>query len=168
MGMNKRERATTPTLAFDGFGTGGALRVRRITTVATTAALSVGLMGPVAAVASTEAAADPVEVIVPEAAGAGDPPEQAVAALSGTVEEPLGIIDGFTATLPADRLPALRAARGVIAVTENAPVELLDAVPADVQDQVGSMFRVTHEVIGATALWERGIRSCAGRPVAPS
>jgi serine protease AprX len=134
-----------------------ALRVRRITTVATAAALAASVMGPAAAQASTEGAADPVEVIVQEAVGAGDLPEQAVASLGGTVREPLGIIGGFTATLPADRLPALRAALGVVSVTENAPVELLDAVPGEVQDQVGSMFRVTHEVTGATALWERGI-----------
>jgi serine protease AprX len=131
--------------------------VGRITTVATATALVVGLMGPVAAQASPGAAADSVEVIVQEATGAGDLPERAVAALGGTVEEPLGIIGGFTATLPADRLAALRGATGVMAVTENAPVELLDAAPAEVQDQVGSMFRVTHEVTGATALWERGI-----------
>jgi serine protease AprX len=158
MVRNKRGRPTTPTLAFDGLGTGVALHVRRITTVATAAALAIGVMGPVAAQASTEAAADPVEVIVQEAAGAGDLPEQAVAALGGTVEEPLGIIGGFTATLPADRLAALRAAVGVISVTENAPVELLDAaVPTDIPDQAGSMFRVAHEVTGATAMWERGI-----------
>jgi serine protease AprX len=157
MGMKKRLRAATPGLGFDGLGTGVALHVRRLTTVATATALAVGLSGPAAALASPEALADPVEVIVQEAAGAGDLPEQAVTALGGTVEEPLGIIGGFTATLPGDRLPALRAAVGVLSVTENAPVELLDAVPAEVRDQVGSMFRVTHEVTGATALWERGI-----------
>ncbi|WP_167762235.1 S8 family serine peptidase [Blastococcus sp. CT_GayMR20] len=157
MGMNKRGRATRPTLAFDELGTGVALRVGRITTVATATALVVGLTGPVTAQASPGTAADSVEVIVQEAAGAGDLPERAVTALGGTVEEPLAIIGGFTATLPANRLAALRGAAGVISVTENAPVELLDAVPAEVQDQAGSMFRVTHEVTGATALWERGV-----------
>lgn len=132
---------------------------RRIVTIATAAAVATGLAGPTTAQASADpAGAEPVSVIVREIPGAGSAPEQAVTALGGTVEEPLGIIDGFTATLPADRLGALRAAAGVTAVTENAPVELLDtAVPTEVLDQAGSMFRVTHEVTGATAMWERGI-----------
>jgi serine protease AprX len=41
MGMNKRGRATTPTLAFDGLA-GVALHVRRITTLATATALAAG------------------------------------------------------------------------------------------------------------------------------
>src|SRR5688572_3809925 len=72
MGMKKRLRATTPSLGFDGLGTGVALHLRRITTVATATALAVGLSGPVAALASPEAAADPVEVIVQEAGAGGE------------------------------------------------------------------------------------------------
>ncbi|RZU31033.1 serine protease AprX [Blastococcus saxobsidens] len=117
-----------------------------------------GVVGPGVAQASSDASAPPVSVIVQELSGAGNAPERAVVALGGTVEEPLGLIGGFTATLPADRLGALRSTAGIAAVTEDAPIELLGTkVPTEVLDQAGSMFRVTHEVTGATAMWEKGI-----------
>ena len=49
-------------------------------------------------------------------------PERAVVALGGTVEQQLAIIGGFEATVPADRLGALRSAAGVLEVVENASV----------------------------------------------
>jgi serine protease AprX len=130
---------------------------RRVTTLVSAAVLAVGLAGPVAAQASTATTAAPVPVIVRELPGAGDAPEQAVTAIGGTVERPLGIIDGFSATVPASRVAALRTASGVLSVTENAAVELHDAGPAAVQNETGSLYRITHEVTGATAMWERGI-----------
>jgi serine protease AprX len=157
MGMSTRGRAPTGRRWFGGTGGGLTLHVRRVATVATAAALAVGLAGPVAAQASTDAPARPVSVIVRELPGAGNAPQRAVSALGGTVQEPLGIIDGFTASVPADRLGALRSVPGVDSVTEDAPVTLHDAGPAAVQNQTGSMYRITHEVTGATSMWERGI-----------
>jgi serine protease AprX len=133
-----------------------SVHTRRIMTVATAGAMLLGAAGPVAARASTDTAAEPVSVIVRELAGAGDAPERAVAALGGTVAEPLGIIDGFSATVPADLVGALRTAPGVLSVTEDAAVTLHEAGPGAVQDQTGSMYRITHEVTGATSMWERG------------
>jgi serine protease AprX len=158
MGTRRTGRAPTAPLSSGVRWGGLPLFTRRITTIATAAALAMGMTGPLAAQASTDASVEPVSVIVRELAGAGNAPERAVSALGGSVEEPLGIIGGFTATLPADRVAALRTAPGVTSVTENAPVELLDTtVPTEVLDQAGSMFRVTHEVTGATAMWEKGI-----------
>jgi serine protease AprX len=115
-----------------------------------------GTAAPVTAQAAESA--EPVSVIVRELDGAGNAPERAVEALGGEVGRPLDIIDGFGASVPADRLEALRSSTGVFSVTENQQLELLDTSdPAAVQDQTGSMYRVTHEVTGATALWERGV-----------
>jgi serine protease AprX len=126
-------------------------------TIATAAAVALGAAAPVAAQASTDVSTEPVSVIVREVAGAGNAPERAVSALGGTVEEPLGIIDGFKATVPAHGVGVLRTAPGVLSVTEDAPVTLHDAGPAAVQNQTGSMYRITHEVTGASSMWERGI-----------
>jgi hypothetical protein len=159
MGTNRRGRAPTAPDSLGGMGSGWSLYTRRGMTVATAAALAVGLTGPVAA-ASTDRPAQPetelVSVIVRELPGAGSAPEQAVSALGGTVEEPLGIIDGFSATLPADRLAALRLVAGVRSVTEDAPVQLHDAETAAVNGLPSSMYSITHEVIGASAMWDRG------------
>jgi serine protease AprX len=151
-------RAPTGPPRFGVTWSGRPLHARQIVTVATAATLAVGMAGPGVAQASTDASAEPMSVIVQEFPGSGDAPERAVTALGGTVEEPLGIIDGFSASVPADRLGLLRSAPGVRSVTENAAVELLGTtVPTEVLDQAGSMFRVTHEVTGATAMWEKGI-----------
>ncbi|MDK3258924.1 S8 family serine peptidase [Blastococcus capsensis] len=125
-------------------------------TVATAAALAVGMAGPGVAQASAGASAAPVSVIVQEFPGAGNAPERAVAALGGTVEEPLGIINGFSATVPADRLGVLRAAVGVRSVTEDAAVELLDAETEAVNSLPTSMYSINHEIIGASGMWDKG------------
>lgn len=116
--------------------------------------LTAGTIAPGTAVASTAAA--PVSVIVQELPGARNAPEQAVAALGGTVEEPLGIISGFSATVPADRLGVLRSAPGVRSVTEDAPVQLHDAETAAASSLTGSMYSITNEVIGASGMWDKG------------
>jgi serine protease AprX len=113
-----------------------------------------GMAAPVTAQAASTA--EPVSVIVRELDGAGNGPERAVEALGGTVGQSLGIIHGFNATVPADRLDALRTSAGVFSVTEDAAVTLNDAGVGAVQNQAGSMFRITHEVTGATSMWEHG------------
>jgi serine protease AprX len=157
MGTSRRGRAPTAPPATGGAGIGLSLQTRRIVTVATAAALAVGMSGPVA-MASTAGAAESglLSVIVRELPGAGSAPEQAVSAVGGIVEEPLGIIDGFSATLPADRLAALRSVAGVRSVTEDAPVQLHDAETASVNGLPSSMYSITHEVIGASGMWDRG------------
>jgi serine protease AprX len=157
MGTSRQGRAPTAPPVSGGAGNRLSLQTRRIMTVATAAALAVGVSGPVA-MASTAGAAEPglVSVIVRELPGAGSAPERAVSALGGTVEEPLGIIDGFSATLPADRLSVLRSVPGVRSVTEDAPVQLHDAETAAVNGLPSSMYSITHEVIGASGMWDRG------------
>jgi serine protease AprX len=133
---------------------GQPLHARRAATIAAAAAVIFGMAAPVTAQAASTAA--PVSVIVRELDGAGNAPEHAVEHLGGTVGQSLGIIHGFNATVPADRLDALRSSPGVFSVSENAAVTLNEADTAAVQDVTGSLYRITHDVTGATHMWERG------------
>ena len=148
-------RAPTGPPAFGVTWGGLPQHATRIATVATAAAVVMGMAAPVAQ-ATTEEPGAPVEVIVQEAPGAGNGPERAIAALGGTLQEPLGIIGGFTATVPQNRVDALRSVLGVRAVTENAAVDLHDAETVAQKDQPGSLYTITHEVIGAANMWDRG------------
>jgi serine protease AprX len=126
-------------------------------TIASTAAVAMGAAAPVAAQASTDAAIEPVSVIVREVAGAGQGPERAVSTLGGTVEEPLGIIDGFSATVPADRLAVLRTMPGILSVTENAGLSLSDADVTGQVAQSGSLYTLANQVTGAADMWDVGV-----------
>jgi serine protease AprX len=115
-----------------------------------------GIAGPAAAAVATDYSVDAVSVIVREHPGAGSGPERAVLALGGTVEQQLGIISGFEATVPGNRLWALRSAAGVLEVVENASVTLTSS-EVDAQAGLnGSMQRITHEMTGASAMWDAG------------
>jgi serine protease AprX len=123
--------------------------------VVAAAALFAGFAAPVAQAAEASSA-EPVSVIVRELPGAGDRPERAVAALGGTVEQSLGIIDGFTASLPADQVGALRMTAGVSSVTEDAGVTLQSADVEGQAGQMGSMQSITGPVTGAADMWAAG------------
>jgi serine protease AprX len=127
--------------------------------VAAAAAMIAGMAGPAAAAQSpttsvlSASSAESVSVIVRELPGAGDGPEAAVTAVGGTVAEPLGLIGGFTASVPADRVDVLRTVPGVFSVTENAPVTL----NGEVEDQNGlpsSLHTITNTVINADDFWK--------------
>jgi serine protease AprX len=156
--MSSNQRG--PTLDAPSYGVtwgGLPMQARRFMTVGVATLVAAGLTGPAVAQAATpQSSAEDVSVIVREVDGAGNAPERAVEALGGTVGYQLGIIDGFGATLPADRLGYLRSAAGVFSVTENAAVTLNDAGTAAVQDQTGSMYRITNDVTGARHMWEAG------------
>lgn len=96
------------------------VRPQRITTVAAAAAVIAAIAAPATAMAAPEGSAAPVSVVVRELPGTGAGPERAVAAFGGTAVRQLGIIGGFSADVPADRLADLRATPGVDAATEDA------------------------------------------------
>jgi hypothetical protein len=151
----RRTGGAPPGSPTYGVTWGGPPRhARQLTTIATAVFVAAGTMAPGTALAAADAA--PVSVIVQEFPGAGNAPERTVVALGGTVEEPLGIIDGFSATVPADRVGALRAAPGVRSVTEDAAIELLDAETEAVNSLPSSMYSINHEVIGASGMWDKG------------
>ena len=60
--------------------------------------------------ATTSGPAGFVSVVVGEQPASGDAPERAVDRLGGDVEQHLGVIDGFVASVPADRVDDLGAA----------------------------------------------------------
>jgi serine protease AprX len=124
--------------------------------VAAAAALIAGMAGPAMAAPATPSSADRVSVIVQELPNSGDRPEKAVVALGGTVDGSFEVIDGFTATVPGNRLNALRAVPGVTSVTENAKVTLTSAEVDSQAGLNGSMQRITHEMTGASAMWDAG------------
>ena len=87
------------------------------------------------------ATSEMVDVIVRELPGAGSAPEQMVEDLGGDVGRHIGLIDGFTATVPAAGLPALESVRKVHSVTRDQRVHLLHAVDGyDGATAPGSMY----------------------------
>src|SRR3954454_4134867 len=112
------------------------MTARRLATVTVATAICVGMAGPAMAAQPTPGNAAPVDVIVRELPGAGNAAERAVAAFGGTVGRHLEIIDAFTASVPEDRLAALRATSGVSDVTEDAGLELSSK---EVEDQVAQI-----------------------------
>jgi serine protease AprX len=156
----KESRVGLAPASSPGYGVtwGGPPRAAgRALTVVAAAAMIAGMAGPaVASTAPVPSAADPVSVIVQELPGSGDAPERAVAALGGEVVRSLDVIGGFEAKVPGDRLGVLRATAGVKDVTENASVTLSSTEVDDQAGLNGSLQRITHEMTGASAMWDAG------------
>ncbi len=155
----KRSLAGPVPVSSPGYGVtwGGPPRAAgRALTAFAAAAMVAGMAGPAGASAPSAGSTDRVDVIVRELPGAGDRPEKAVAFLGGAVGEPLGIIGGFTAQVPADRLASLRAVPGIFSVTENAAVTLTSTEVEDQLAEPSSLYSITHEVINADEMWNKG------------
>jgi serine protease AprX len=159
--MISNQRGSTAQEA-PGYGVtwgGLPLSTRRAMTVAVATLVAAGLAGPTAASAATTvpaSSADQVSVIVREANGAGTAPEHAVTAFGGTVGRQLGILGGFTAKVPSDRVDALRAVPGVSEVTEDAGLSLSSKEVEDQAAQSGSLYTIANQVTGAGAMWAAG------------
>src|SRR4051812_41403357 len=125
--MISNQRGSTPQEA-PGYGVtwgGVPFHARRAMTVAVATLVAAGIVGPTAASAAELAStADSVSVIVRESTGSGNAPERAVRAFGGSVGQHLGVIGGFPADVPADRIEILRSVPGVESVTENASLTL--------------------------------------------
>jgi subtilisin family serine protease len=137
-----------------GMSWGHPTKGRTRTAAATLAAAGLLLM---AAPAPPSSAADApmVDVIVRETPGRGDAAEDGVRRLGGRVGRHIGIIDGFVARIPATRAGSLRTVPGIRSATPDAAVRLLGA-RFDPATDPGSMYSVTHQVIGAAEFWARG------------
>jgi serine protease AprX len=94
-----------------------------------------------------------VGVIVRKAAGAGTTPEQLVDAVGGKVGQRLGIINGFSAQVPAGAVDRLAATAGVADVSRNKPVTLMGTW--DGVDVLNRMSTVI-ETVKADEAWEDG------------
>ena len=151
---NQRESA----LEAPGYGVtwgGVPMFARRAMTVGLATLVAAGVAGPANA-ATTASAAENVSVIVRELAGAGNLPEQTVAAFGGSVGRQLGILGGFTAEVPSDRVAALRAVAGVESVTEDAGLTLSSTEISDQAAQNGSLYTLANKVTGASSMWDAG------------
>ena len=95
----------------------------------------------------------PVAVIVQQLPAAGA--ESMVEALGGQVGHELGVIDGFTARVPADRLDELSAAPGVVSVTKDAGLRL-QADNWSAQSDLGSILNAA-KATGAAGAWGAGV-----------
>ncbi|MFN2588831.1 MAG: S8 family serine peptidase [Actinomycetota bacterium] len=105
-----------------------------------------------------QATSEMVKVIVRELPGAGSGPEQLVEDLGGDVGRHIGIIDGFTATVPETSVPALKASSQVHSVTADMKVRMLHEVngyDASLSTNAGSIFNTTNAV-KARDYWREG------------
>ncbi|MEW6475025.1 MAG: S8 family peptidase [Actinomycetota bacterium] len=107
----------------------------------------VGPAGLTPAVADTN-----VSVVVQTEPGSGQAAADAVTRVGGHVDVPLPIIDGFSATVPADRVAALEASSGVAAVTLNRPVTF----SGQYGEGSGVASAVYTDVVRANKAWEQG------------
>src|SRR5947209_15262976 len=155
MGISKRRENSPPEYGVT-WGGGPGFASRGLALAVGTFVVA-GLAAPTAAFAATTSSAPQVPVVVREAAGTGNGPEQAVAAFGGSVGRELSILGGFTANVPSDRLDALRAVPGVAEVTEDAGLTLSDADVANTAAQAGSMYTIANKVTGASSLWGSGV-----------
>ena len=120
------------------------------------AAMLVGATGLAAAPVIVRAAGALTSVIVRSAPGQTGAVEQDIRALGGRVDRTIGIIDGVTAHVPAAGVAPLRSLPGVVEVTPDLPVHLLDNGSWSPSNDVGSLFDTT-KMIGAQNLWNKGI-----------
>src|SRR5947207_15832176 len=121
---------------------------RRVLGALAGAALLSGVAGGTAHAKGHE---KPTPVIV-RAPGAIAAARTAVTDLGGRVTKDLSIVDGFAAQVPADTLPALRATKGVAAITPDARM----TVQATAGDTTSSPASVFARTVGADDVWATG------------
>ncbi|HYH74112.1 MAG TPA: S8 family serine peptidase [Nocardioides sp.] len=152
---NQRGSTAQEAPAYGVTWGGVPFQARRAMTVAAATLVVAGFAGPASA-ATQASSADQVSVVVREVSGAGNAPEQAVAAFGGSVTRQLAILGGFTAEVPSDRVAALRAVAGVASVTEDAGLTLASTEISDQAAQNGSLYTIANKVTGASTMWDAG------------
>ena len=146
--------------------TGRARRVRRGWQWGAMAAAvaATSLVAPVAAGAAESHDGTPTSVIVRATTGHVHDAEAVVEAAGGRIGRELSIIDGFSATVPADALATIGRSAVVRSVSDDTPVTPMsdDSSFTGVTNTVnpavnplGRMSRVTR-IIGAQDLWAAG------------
>jgi subtilisin family serine protease len=119
-----------------------------------------GACGPASRPAARPSGGPDASVIVRAVPGQERAVEAAVASLGGEVTRHLGIINGFSATLPGAALGVLRAFPATISVTPNQVLHAqgLSATAATAYDplsDVNSMYNIDR-ITGATTYWKNG------------
>ena len=123
------------------------------TTLAT--AMLIGATGIATAPMVVHATGALTSVIVRATPGQTPAVEQDIRALGGTVDRTIGIINGVTAHVPAGGIMPLRSLPGVLEVTPDLPVHLLDNGGWSPTNDVGSLYNTT-KMTGAQSLWQHG------------
>jgi serine protease AprX len=122
-------------------------------------AASMLAVGLVAGLLSSAAAPEPshlMRVIVRGAPGSLDPAARLVLDVGGRVGRPIWIIDGFSATVPADDIAELVGSPEIVSVTPDATVRLLGTVDGiDPNKDAGSWLKVARN-IRLHEMWQRG------------
>jgi serine protease AprX len=138
-----------------GAGTSGAWGGRTIRLLALVVLVLVAAMLPaVADEAPLAADGQPVSVIVRAEPGALEAAARQVERFGGQVGRQLGVINGFSARVPADAVERLTESSGIVAVTRNEPVAMQAAAYAPTTD-AGSLYNTTLAT-GAQAYWKAG------------
>ena len=105
--------------------------------------------------ATTDGPVGLVSVVVGETTSTDDAAERAVDRLGGDVRQHLGVIDGFVASVPADRVDDLDGAPGVRSVTEDRQMHLaslLGDVTQTVTEPVTTVTETATTAVDATVV----------------
>jgi serine protease AprX len=140
-------------MATRAMGALGGRRVRLLA-AAVLATVVLAMLPAVTGGAPSTAGGRPVSVIVQAEPGAIAAAARQVERLGGQVGRQLGIINGFTARLPADQVGRLTQSSEVSSVTANEPVKMQAAAYAPTTD-AGSLYTTTVQT-GAQAYWKAG------------
>ena len=127
----------------------GAVRARLVI-LGLVAALLVGATGTT--VPTIRRAAPGLRVVVQKAHAGDSTPERAVRELGGSVERQLPIVDGFSASIPSDRLDQLRAVPEIANITVNRSVH----VSGQIGEGSGTASAVFTDAIRASKTWGQG------------
>jgi subtilisin family serine protease len=95
-----------------------------------------------------------VSLIVRRAPGSGDAADEQVRQLGGQVDRQLGIVDSFSATVPAEAVPVLQRSAAVLSAAPNARVHLLGRAYSQAKD-FASLYNTT-KVTGIRNWWQEG------------
>src|SRR4051794_10773837 len=147
-------------MTAQGISWGGARsRLHRTAAAALGAAMLAPLAGGLAppGTAARAPTSEMMSVIVQRAAGVSGAAERAVTRAGGTIGQQIGIIDGFTAKVPANVVSTLQHAKGISWVSPNGKVQLLGVNDGgyDPKADKHSVYAATVDD-GAQALWAQG------------
>ena len=134
-------------------GVVGGSWLRRLA-VAVLVVVVLAVVPPVAGAASSAAGGQPVGVIVQAEPGAVAAAARQIQDLGGRVGRQLGVINGFTALVPAGQVGRLQRSPVVSSVTRNEPVQMQAAAYTPTTD-AGSLYTTTLQT-GAQAYWKAG------------
>jgi serine protease AprX len=95
-----------------------------------------------------------ISLIVRRTPGSAQAAEDEVQRLGGHVDRQLGIVDSFSATVPADAMPALRRSAAVVSATPNSRVQLLGNAYSPAKDFTS--LHNTTEITGIHTWWQQG------------